>query len=89
MEGPFDNLLQFLCKMMARDKDRGLRGVAGLVLVGNAQVARPLPLLLGLVGDCPVDSLSCFPETRRAFDQKSPNLLAVLALEAAGRRTPR
>ena len=69
LEGPLDYLFQLLGELMARDEDRGLRRHAGLVLVGNEQVPRPLPLLLGLVGDCPVDRLPRLAQSGRAFDQ--------------------
>ena len=40
-----------------------------------------LPFLLRLIPDCPVDSLSRLPQTRRAFDEQAPNVLSVLPLE--------
>jgi hypothetical protein len=38
-------------------------------------------LLLGPVGDCPVDRLSRFEETRWAFDEQAPDVLAIFAFE--------
>jgi hypothetical protein len=43
----------------------------------------PFSLLLGLVANCPADSLSRLAETGRAFDQQAPYVLAVFALEPA------
>jgi hypothetical protein len=81
MESPLDNLLQFLCEVMARDEDGDLGGDAGFVLVSNKQVARPLPLLLFPVADGPVDRFSRLPQTWRAFDEQATDVLSALALE--------
>src|SRR5215469_18922369 len=81
LEGPFDFVPQFLSKLVAGDKDRGLRGDAGFVEIADPQTGSILVGLLGLVANCKLDRMRRLSETGRAFDEQPPAALPILAFE--------
>src|SRR5215813_12043133 len=81
LEGPFDFVPQFLSKLVARDKDRGLRRHARFVEIADPQTGSILVGLLSLVANCQLDGLGRLSQTRRAFDEEAQDALPILAFE--------
>src|SRR5215831_1091197 len=81
LEGPFDFFPQFLSKLVAGDKDRGLRGDTGFVEVLDRQTGSVLPFLLRLIANCQLYGLGRLSQTRRAFDEEAQDALPILAFE--------
>src|SRR5215831_3644070 len=81
LEGPFDFVPQFLSKLVAGDKDRGLRWHAGFVEIADPQTSSILARLLCLVANCKLDGLGRLAQTRRAFDEEAQDALPILAFE--------
>src|SRR5215469_474707 len=75
LEGPFDFVPQFLSKLVAGDKDRGLRRHARFVEVADPQTSSILARLLCLVANCKLDGLGRLSEAWRALDEQPLRLL--------------
>ena len=74
-ESALDHLAQLLGELVTRDEDGGLRRNAGLVEIAERQTGSILAVLLRLIADSPVDSLSRLSNARRTFDKQPPDAL--------------